>query len=80
MGPCHAIRVNEARSNLHLSLFHLISLSAIYMYLDRNKIVDKNLEKGISWCAYMISMVLILCLIDIFMVRDVSTRVIYFQF
>lgn len=71
---------NIKRDSLPVEFYWVVGLSAIYMYCDKNKVVDRSLEQGISWYAYVISMGMTLCLIDIFMVRDVSIPFIYFQF
>ncbi len=71
---------NFRTNSLPAVIFGVIGFSAIYMFVDRHKIIDKNLEQGISWNAYILSMGLVLCLIDIFMVRNVTIPFIYFQF
>lgn len=71
---------NMGSDSLPAEIFWVIGVSAIYMYFDRNKVVDNNLEKGISWWAYITTIGITLCLIDIFMVRNISIPFIYFQF
>lgn len=71
---------NFRLESLPAVILGVIGFSVVYMYMDRHKAIDKNLEQGVSWVTYIVSMGLVLCFIDIFMVRNVSIPFIYFQF
>lgn len=71
---------NFTANSLPVEVFWVVGVSIAFLYLDRKKVIDHKLEQGIAWPVFIISMGLLLCCIDVFMVRDVAIPFIYFQF